>query len=306
VNGQSLKAFLHNNDNMKQTFAQSGLSATELRPGSREPIISGPMGKRAKLVVIHGSADVACMGTRLFGEMCDVPKGLRAVTSLQEAKGMVDEHAPDIVLCGKRIDVDPDAHYRLLEHAKGKNPDTVVILWSGGLLGTENNAGAKYKYDAMVDTTDAFTINSVVAAFSNAAGLAPAQEAKRAKVLIIGGDPAARVTCRAILRKAYDVPEIPDAMDLEIAERLLDQHKPDVIMCGRNVDPGDADAHYSVLAYAKWQKPGTRVILVSDRMGGGTYVEDAKRPFDAIVHVADCYAVCRTMVGNFDGNSPSG
>jgi hypothetical protein len=131
-----------------------------------EPAHESPARRMKKLVVIHYDPEMIALGMRMFGKTCDIPKGILRVRSLEDAKKIVDEHRPDIVLVGKRIGNSPDGCYELLEYAKLQNPDAKVVLWSGILRGDERREGAKCHYDAIVPRRDLNGIREAVGQFS--------------------------------------------------------------------------------------------------------------------------------------------
>ncbi len=141
---------------MKQRNAQAvPSSAPEPKPTALGPKENGPSGKRMKLVIIDCDPEMVRLGRNLLGETCDIPSIAR-VSSLEEAKKIVDEQKPDVVIMGKRIDDRQDAWRDLLAHirSKGQVPGAKVVLWSNGLTGGENMERARYRFDAVVHSTD--------------------------------------------------------------------------------------------------------------------------------------------------------
>ncbi len=141
---------------------QAGSSATGGRDRKREPDSEAPIMRKAKLLIIDSDPKMIDLGRKLLGKTCDIPEGIPHVTSLEGAKTLVTKHKPDIVLSGKTIDAHPEAYYDLLADTKGRYPDTMFVLWSGGITGDEDREGARYKCDAIVERTDINGIRNAV------------------------------------------------------------------------------------------------------------------------------------------------
>src|SRR5271157_3842295 len=100
---------------MRQKYGQAGSSGG--RDKTPPPFCEAPILKRAKVVFIDDDIVSIRAGEMRVGHICEVPKGIRPVASLEAAKRLVDEHEPDIVVSDKLFDErNPDACYELLAY----------------------------------------------------------------------------------------------------------------------------------------------------------------------------------------------
>jgi len=110
--------------------------------------------KKKKLLIIEDELDLVDALAPMMEALCDVPDNNPNSLSLEDAKRLVEEHDPDIIISDMKFDINnPDAYHELLDFAKGRNPDVKVILWSCTVQPDEHGSGT-HAYDGMFGKAD--------------------------------------------------------------------------------------------------------------------------------------------------------
>ena len=93
------------------------------------PDEKGPAQRMARVVVISGEQATVDSISGALKELCEMPAGLRTVSSFPDAVGLLNEHAPQILIIHKEyVEKDPIGHFKLLAVAKSPARRMKVIL----------------------------------------------------------------------------------------------------------------------------------------------------------------------------------
>jgi len=137
---------------MAQNEKQAGSGAALPPEKPKQPApLHEVLRKSRKLLIIDDQPNVVKVLSLTLGGMFDIPKGLGHVDSLAQAMALIDAHNPDVLISDKRFDMkDGNAHLKLLDYAKSKNPKAIVILFSAH-IGVEDCGSEGSSFDQVVD-----------------------------------------------------------------------------------------------------------------------------------------------------------
>jgi len=135
-------------DPLKLKEVVSGLVTENLAP------MKSQEKARKKLLIIEDNEESLNTISLLMGDICDVPDKIPTTNSLEQAKALIEQYSPDIVISDKQFDIsNGNAYHELLDFIKWRDPNTKVILWSCN-VGTEDNSSAKHSYDSVFFKTE--------------------------------------------------------------------------------------------------------------------------------------------------------
>jgi hypothetical protein len=260
----------------------------------------------AKMLVLDGDLTTARSARNLFGNICVMPEAPH-ITSLGHALDIVDEHQPNIILCGKNIDRHkPHAWLDVLGHVRTTIHGTKFVLWAPIINGSERRENAEHRYDAIVHRTEPDDLCSVVAHLMGTVHFKPESEAplvQMPKMLVIDAKPGMASLGRNLFGNICDIPSIPRAMGLDAAKELVDGHMPAILLCGEGIEAGHPEADRELLDYAKGKRPGMKVILWYDDLVGG-HGNGIRHLYNRVVKMSDTHLVFKFinhLIGQQDG-----
>ena len=283
-----------------------------------EPLVSR-MQKRLKAVVIDGRANMVIALRLALHGVCDVPSGIKAVRSFDEATKAVEDNEPDLVICGKGFDAnDPGAYIKLLFLTKVLYPNAKVILHTGHVEGEDAHLGfdavvQKGELDGMIEIVKRYSLeaeNRIVADEIEettdrvfrppALAQQPPEDdmaerewdnftttavEKKGRLIVIEKDKDAAIAYGAFFSTFCDVPdEMPAVVSFESALELVRELRPSLIIITKGFDQKDPGAHTKLLDAVKEFDPGIRAILYGENISEedrGT----GRHRFDAVVEM---------------------
>lgn len=267
----------------------------------RRELLASRMQKRLKAVVIDGQPNMVIALRLALDGVCDVPSGIKAVRSFDEARKSVEGNEPDLVICGKGFDAnDPGAHVKLLFLTKALYPGAKVILHTGHVEGEDAHLG----FDAIVRKGEFEGIVGIVKRYSSEAEnrivadeieettdrvfrppipaqLPPEDDIsgrewdnfstttveKKGKLIVIERDKDAAIAYAAFFSMFCDVPdEMPAVGSFESALALVRETRPSLVVITKGFDQKDPQAHLKLLDAVKEFDPGTRAILYGENI----------------------------------------
>jgi two-component SAPR family response regulator len=134
---------------MKHKLLQASGSHRSINNGSssRDPAnerIAKQVKKKARVVVIDDEQQLIQLVCRVFkrSEKLDVPDEIPSMHSLSDAKSLIEQHDPDIVISDKQFDFNNrNAHLELLEFIRSNYPNAKVALHSSAIQEEDEQAG---------------------------------------------------------------------------------------------------------------------------------------------------------------------
>lgn len=246
--------------------------------GTRDPShneITKRIRRAAKIIIIDDNPNDLIMLKRALekrlGQKIEIPGDLEETTSLDDAKELVVKHSPDILITDKNFCPEDDAHFEALDFAKDNYPVT-VILFSGTVKGSDRERKEPYAFDHVVEKTIGLEGFDEVAEIveellSEEKKLEEAEQIQRkAKVIVIDDElhvvkAVSRMLKNSKLLNVTD--DIPATESFEQATELIEEHKPDVVICDKQIWTEEEGDHIRILNYLRENYPNTKTVLFS-------------------------------------------